>query len=488
MYLPNSSLFSKIGSDIISSGQLNFNNQVGSSHINGNPNKKTQHIPSVIVQNYNKTPLHNNNPNSKINFNSLNSILNSNLGVSYKDKASLSPLGKEKKYLTNVGNIANINRNSNLSDQTNKKVIPNKILEKSNSSNELTQSIQSQDKVHNRDTNVSKDIINMNMIDHLSEGISNLNMDFSINRQQLENVISISDDVVERHAYLWEFLFELEFHSDNKSMLVSTSKNIIYKYEEFVRRNVAWEIFNNNSLNKTYTKIIKLAIIIMIYYKFVLLDFNFETNIKGNLKKIATNINEQLIIFLETFVLIKETLTEKLSKEFMDKYSKCIKTHKTKKTKESLNNMSCLNIFKNLEVVINNVKQFSNNFFKIGYFKPIHTICFDLFKSIESMNLNSLTNLVVNHVLFYPLNMHRDVEKRNGISNKALIFSPVSFLGVSNHSQTPFLPPVGGDVYTLFLDLDETLVHFFFVSLFYLLRLRQGVLSLFVLVAWNFCK
>jgi hypothetical protein len=465
--LPNSSLFSKIGSDIISSSQLNFNNHVG-------PTKKTQNIPSVIVQNYNKTPL-NNHPNSKINFNNLNnlnninnfnninninSILNSNLGVSYKDKekekekSSLSPLSKEKKYLTNI---------SNRNNYTNKKMYSNsnKTLEKSNSSNELTQSI------HNHIQNFQpiqerKDM----MIEHLSEGITNL--DLSLNKQQIENVITITDDAIDLHAYIWEFLFDLEFHFDNKSMLVSSSKNIIYKYEELVRRNITWEIFNNNnSLNKTYTKILKIAIIIMIYYKFVLIDFNFETNIKTNLKKIALSLNEQLINFIEAFVLIKDTVTEKLPKEFMDKLSKCVKNHKIKKSKEPINininmnmNMNCLNIFKSLELVINNVKQFSNNFFKIGYFKPIHTICFDLFKFIESMSLNSLTNLVVNHVLFYPLNMFRE---KNGISNKALIFSPVSFLGVSNHSQTPFLPPVGGDVYTLFLDLDETLVHFFFV-------------------------
>ncbi len=44
------------------------------------------------------------------------------------------------------------------------------------------------------------------------------------------------------------------------------------------------------------------------------------------------------------------------------------------------------------------------------------------------------------------------------------MFNPPSFNLMFQTPNPPFLPPTNESVYTLVLDLDETLVHFFFVN------------------------
>jgi hypothetical protein len=83
----------------------------------------------------------------------------------------------------------------------------------------------------------------------------------------------------------------------------------------------------------------------------------------------------------------------------------------------------------------------------------------------------------MNNVIFY-LNNNFVIEKKTAsVSNKQLVFNSTGLLGMSinnvNNAMAniipPFLPNVGPEVYTLVLDLDETLVHFFFVISFFIL-------------------
>lgn len=75
------------------------------------------------------------------------------------------------------------------------------------------------------------------------------------------------------------------------------------------------------------------------------------------------------------------------------------------------------------------------------------------------------------------------------VSNKQLIFNPANF--ILNHNMNgPFLTPIPNqEKMSLVLDLDETLVHFFYVRNFLnfiFFRLLPEGLSLFVQELMNF--
>ena len=295
-----------------------------------------------------------------------------------------------------------------------------------------------------------------------------------------ENQINkeIDEKIMEIHFKLWEIMINTELHSENKLGLGNQIKKILNLMEtDFVPNNlnnnkIILDIFIQNQLNSTYNKIIKIFFILITYIKFLLLDFNFETTIKSNIKRLVSLINENFLLILSHQVFIKEPLQENnscanLQKDFIESYSKIIKQKKFKKNyKEQLTTFGN-NINKNLEIVISTVKQFSNNFFKIGYFNPIHNIFLDIFRLIDNYKVEDIANIIINNVLYFILKSSQN-DKKN-YAPKLVSFTPgtnpLAALGFIN-VPSPFLkklpPEIETSTYTLVLDLDETLVHFFY--------------------------
>jgi len=295
-----------------------------------------------------------------------------------------------------------------------------------------------------------------------------------------ENQINkeIDEKIMEIHFKLWEIMINTELHSENKLGLGNQIKKILNLMEtDFVPNNlnnnkIILDIFIQNQLNSTYNKIIKIFFILITYIKFLLLDFNFETTIKSNIKRLVSLINENFLLILSHQVFIKEPLQENnscanLQKDFIESYSKIIKQKKFKKNYKEQLTTFCNNINKNLEIVISTVKQFSNNFFKIGYFNPIHNIFLDIFRLIDNYKVEDIANIIINNVLYFILKSSQN-DKKN-YAPKLVSFTPgtnpLAALGFIN-VPSPFLkklpPEIETSTYTLVLDLDETLVHFFY--------------------------
>ena len=320
----------------------------------------------------------------------------------------------------------------------------------------------------------------------ISENI-NKNKNIILNENKIGNIIierecqinkEIDEKIIDIHFKLWEIMIYIELHSDNKLALGNQIKKILNLIEtDFVINNlnnnkIIIDIFSHNQLNFIYNKIIKIFFILVTYIKFLLLDFNFETTIKSNIKRLVSLINENLLLLLSSQVFIKDNLTEnnfcsKLKKEFIDSYIKIIKQKKIKKNiKEQINPFSN-NINKNLEIVISTIKQFSNNFFKIGYFNPVHNIFIDIFRLIDTYKVEDISNIIINNVLYFILKSSLN-DKKN-YAPKLVSFTPgtnpLAALGFIN-VPSPFLkklpPEIETSTYTLVLDLDETLVHFFY--------------------------
>ena len=132
-----------------------------------------------------------------------------------------------------------------------------------------------------------------------------------------------------------------------------------------------------------------------------------------------------------------------------------------------------LTLGKKIDGVITLLRQFTNNYFKIGYFKPIHTISIELFKQVESSTFEHIVRIIENHVLFYLMHCNLGgknssnvtTDQNNSTTQTSSGFHPNGTIP-SSVPCFPYLPPIDTrkDIYTLVLDLDETLVHYFYVS------------------------
>ena len=301
--------------------------------------------------------------------------------------------------------------------------------------------------------------------------ISNIDKENQINKE-------IDEKIIETHFKLWEIMINIELHSENKVGLGNQIKKIFSLMEtDFVINNlnnnkIITDIFNHNQLNFIYNKIIKIFFILVTYIKFLLLDFNFETTIKSNIKRLVSLINENFLLLLSSQVFIKDVITDntscsKIKKEFIESYNKLLKQKKIKKNSKEQINAFCNNIIKNLEIVISTIKQFSNNFFKIGYFNPIHNIFIDVFRLIDTYKVEDISNIVINNVLYFILKSSQNDKKNYAPKLVSLTpgTNPLAALGFIN-VPSPFLkklpPEIETSTYTLVLDLDETLVHFFY--------------------------
>lgn len=137
-----------------------------------------------------------------------------------------------------------------------------------------------------------------------------------------------------------------------------------------MEKNINFEIFNFTNINKGYIKLIKICLFFFIFFKFILLDFNYDATLKTNLKKILQTINENFLNIIDYFVMpylntfnnvvvspnnqMQINQIEKF-KDFIDKYSKLSKQHKSKKNKKDIFNT----LLKNCDVPIHALRNFS---------------------------------------------------------------------------------------------------------------------------------
>jgi len=144
--------------------------------------------------------------------------------------------------------------------------------------------------------------------------------------------------------------------------------------------------------------------------------------------------------------------------ETQEKFSKYSKNNKFNK-KQNSNEMSNL-FLKMIDGQINLLKQFSSTYFKIGFFKPIHNIALDLIRNMDKYSMSKFANVITENILYVFLNQQMN---NNFLSNKQIMFTPPSFNMLYQTPNVPFLPAnEDSSKYTLVLDLDETLVHFFY--------------------------
>ena len=435
-----------------------------------------------------------------ININVNNLIINNNLREGNSNSINKNFSGNNSKVFTKIGNDIIEGKNI-LNNEPKKKLEKKNIMrgmsnpkKKRKSINNKYNALSNIKEVINNLMEVTKEPIipidtnlNLPMQEENNKNIKNNNNIIINNENRINNINvekenqinkDIDEKIMEIHFKLWEIMINTELHAENKLGLGNQIKKILNLMEtDFVPNNlnnnkIILDIFIQNQLNFSYNKIIKIFFILITYIKFLLLDFNFETTIKSNIKRLVSLINENFLLILSNQVFVKEPLQQnnscfKLQKDFIESYSKLIKQKKIKKNYKEQLTTFCNNINKNLEIVISTVKQFSNNFFKIGYFNPIHNIFLDIFRLIDNYKVEDISNIIINNVLYFILKSSQN-DKKN-YAPKLVSFTPgtnpLAALGFIN-VPSPFLkklpPEIETSTYTLVLDLDETLVHFFY--------------------------
>jgi Na+-transporting methylmalonyl-CoA/oxaloacetate decarboxylase beta subunit len=82
------------------------------------------------------------------------------------------------------------------------------------------------------------------------------------------------------------------------------------------------------------------------------------------------------------------------------------------------------------------------------------------------LSIVNIITIVSKYILFYLIHAESAIRERlaNAATNKQMALTSVFLeMGIGTNISAPFLPGVDPETYCLVLDLDETLVHFFFV-------------------------
>ena len=143
-------------------------------------------------------------------------------------------------------------------------------------------------------------------------------------------------------------------------MVVVTKRYLFQIKEEVLSKNFTFDIFSNVNLNKTYGKAIKNCLIMIIYLKYILNDYNYEANLKSHLKKIIGGLTEAIISIVDAYIVKRvsyETYEKIFKKEFIDKFNKLLKIHKINNQKNVKTDLT-LQISRNIDSVSTIMKQF----------------------------------------------------------------------------------------------------------------------------------
>ena len=232
-------------------------------------------------------------------------------------------------------------------------------------------------------------------------------------------------------------------------------------------------IFNYQILNNLFSNLIKSQICL---FSSVLIsirqlgNYDFATLLKNYFIKILKEISNAFIIFYEYFIkdelllLNNEFLSQNFFNEFNQNYQKFIEIN----DKISVQNYKekIIKIISHIKQCINSLKYYSAINLKYSLIKPYGDALNQLLFSFDRKNLNEFVIIFINTILYGELELNKKY-----IINENKINTPsnnpnFSFINNSNNNindEAPFLSPINPKYkYTLVLDMDETMIHFFF--------------------------
>jgi Dullard-like phosphatase family protein len=201
--------------------------------------------------------------------------------------------------------------------------------------------------------------------------------------------------------------------------------------------------------------------------------YEINTMIKNHFLQIIKEILNPLLNIFETFIKEEinlnypELVTINLRPDFNDHYNKL---HKIQKYTHNYKNSELISLIsKNLDKCVNSMKYYSTLNLKYSTIKPFGDALNQLLYTIDKKTLNQFSIIALKTLLFGELQENKNRAMRNCTPSNASKNIPNMNVGSSiiNNIKDfpPFLPPINPKYkYTLVLDMDETLIHYFFTN------------------------
>ena len=234
-----------------------------------------------------------------------------------------------------------------------------------------------------------------------------------------------------------------------------------------------FSIINNILKNCIKNQICLYSSILISLTQFAVFDFNLI--LKNYFFKIFKEISFCLYNIFDSFM--KEELEKEyidlininLRNNFFDNYNKLIKEYKIKPVKKREILRILIN---NIDKSINSLKFYSSANLKYSLIKPYGDSLNQLLFSFERKTLCQFVDIFLNTILYGELELNKKRlfkknEKNTDLNdniNKNNLNNVSENLLINNINEfPPFLPPINPKYkFTLVLDIDETMIHFFF--------------------------
>ena len=254
--------------------------------------------------------------------------------------------------------------------------------------------------------------------------------------------------------------------------------------EPFPSPNPISKIFLDNfflyqSLNVIFHKCIKIQICLFCSIFITLSQlgtYEISTMIKNHFHQITKEILNTLLNIFDTFIKEEinlnypELITINLRPDFNEHYNKL---YKVQKYTQNLKNSELITLISNnLNKCVNSMKYYSTLNLKYSTIKPFGDALNQLLFSIDRKTLNQFSTIALSTLLFGELESNKNRSAQNCLSSNIQLIKNANngLIGssISNNVKDfpPFLPQINKKYkYTLVLDMDETLIHYFFTHI-----------------------
>ena len=202
------------------------------------------------------------------------------------------------------------------------------------------------------------------------------------------------------------------------------------------------------------------------FYSIILITLNqlseYETNIllKNYLNQLLKQISFPILVIYENFIKdeinlkYQELFSTYLKKDFNDNFKKLFQEKKIPSKSNETNSQLIERLAKNLDSCIHSLQYYTAVNIKNSDIKIFGDILNQMINMMEMKTLNQFVNIFLDNIIYCELEDNR---------NRALKMNINSIN--STNSYVPFLPNIDKKYkYTLVLDMDETLIHFFFTK------------------------